>query len=80
MALDYEIPDMTGWTDKQQADWYDEHHEDWDEIFSGETVEFYSDPETCLTTRIVPMTIKEARIYDAKQEYAARHQRALVPA
>lgn len=74
--MTFEVPDMTGWSDTDRAEFYEANVEHIDEIFDDGTVQFYADPDTTLTTRVVPMTIREAQIFDNKQKYHAQQHRS----
>jgi len=67
-----EVPDMTGWTGAQEAEWYYQHRDHIDEVFNDGTQEFTTDPDKTLTTREVVMTLREAEAYDAKLAHQAR--------
>jgi hypothetical protein len=71
--MTFHVPDMSGWSEAKRGEWYYQNRAHVDEIFSGDTVTFVFDPDLTLTTREVPMTLREAKIFDRKQEYAYQH-------
>ena len=66
---DDDIPSMTL---EEEAAYYEANAHRINEIFDGEPATFIFDPDYTMTTRIVPMTLREARIYDSKLAYARR--------
>jgi len=75
----FTVPDMTGWTSAQRAEFYEANADHVDEIFCGETATFVFDPDRTLTERDgVMMSMREAQTYDAKQDYLKKHPDAKV--
>jgi len=70
----FQVPDMTGWSEVERAQFYENNAEHFDEIFSGEAATFICDPNKALTERDgIIMTCREAQGYDAKKEWMAKH-------
>ena len=66
--------DLATMTEEERAAYYKANEDRLDEIFGGEPVRFFFDPDRTMTSRDgLVMSLREAATYEAKQAWSKSH-------